>query len=54
MKMIEELRIWFMTIDEGMVPDAGQKFAEWCEPRIREARTVTDVSFAVCYDGPGY
>jgi hypothetical protein len=42
--MVGELKTWFMTIDEGMTPDAGQKFKEWCEPQMQKARSLSDVS----------
>ncbi|KAF5315850.1 hypothetical protein D9611_005055 [Ephemerocybe angulata] len=29
MAMIETLQTWYMTIDEGMIPDAGEKFKLW-------------------------
>lgn len=34
---LEELQEWYMTIDEGALPDAGDKFQEWKQARRQAA-----------------
>ncbi|KAH6908303.1 hypothetical protein BKA70DRAFT_1426879 [Coprinopsis sp. MPI-PUGE-AT-0042] len=35
--MLKELQEWYMTIDEGVFPDVGEKFEEWKQERRQEA-----------------
>ncbi|RXW22075.1 hypothetical protein EST38_g3787 [Candolleomyces aberdarensis] len=41
-EMIETLQTWYMTIDEGMCPEAGQKFEEWSQELITKSRAISD------------
>ncbi|KAF6763777.1 hypothetical protein DFP72DRAFT_873361 [Ephemerocybe angulata] len=41
MAMIETLQTWYMTIDEGMIPDAGEKFKQW---RKALAKKITGIN----------
>jgi hypothetical protein len=41
--MLKTLTTWFITIDEGMVPEAGEVFEKWQQERIKEVQIIHSV-----------
>ncbi|EAU88880.2 hypothetical protein CC1G_12651 [Coprinopsis cinerea okayama7 len=39
-EMLKTLTTWFITIDEGMVPEAGEVFEKWQQERIKEVQII--------------